>query len=72
MTNPASDNKILDFHGLTVRPYGSYKGVPVRMILHPYTHYSLKQASLEAHCSLGELCRAIIVQWVSEHNDNAE
>ena len=72
MTNPASDNKLLDFHGLTIRPHGSYKGVPVRMTLHPDTHCSLKQASLEAHCSLGELCRAIVMQWVSEHETDSQ
>ena len=74
MTNPASDNTIIDFHGLTIRPYGSYKGVkdlqPVRVMLHPDAVWSLKRASFEAHCSLGELCRAIIMQWVSEHSNN--
>lgn len=77
MTNPVPDNnKILDFRGLTIRPYGSYKGVkdlqPVRVMLHPDAVWSLKQASFEAHCSLGELCRAIIMQWVSEYNDTTK
>ena len=77
MTNPVPDNdKLLDFHGLTVRPYGSHKGVKnlpsIRAMLPPDAVWSLKQAASEAHCSYGELCRAIIMQWVSEHNDNAE
>lgn len=66
MTNP--DN-LISFHGLTIRPYGSYKGVPVRVLLNPDTAWSLKQASAEAHCSIGEMCRAIIMHWVSDHND---
>ena len=71
MTNP-DNSTLINFHGLTIRPYGSYKGVSVRVLLNPDTAWSLKQASVEAHCSIGELCRAILMQWVSEHNDNAE
>lgn len=76
MTNhvPDNNNTTLDFHGLTIRPYGSYKGVkdlqPVRVMLHPDAVWTLKRVSFEAHCSLGELCRAIIMQWLSEHNDD--
>ena len=61
----------LDFHGLTVRPYGSSKGVrslpSIRVMLPPDAVWSLKQAASEAHCSYGELCRAILMQWVSDH-----
>lgn len=75
MTNPVLDNdKLLDFHGLTVRPYGSHRDVKslpsIRVMLHPDAVWSLKQTAFEAHCSLGELCRAILMHWVSEHNDN--
>ena len=75
MTNPASDNNtLINFHGLTVRPYGSSRGVKnlpsIRVMLPPDAVWSLKQAASQAHCSYGELCRAILMQWVSEHNDN--
>ena len=29
--------------------------------------WTLKRASFEAHCSVSELCHAIVMQWMSEH-----
>ena len=62
---------IIEMFGLTLRTFGTKKGVkdskPVRLMLHPDAMWALKRASFEAHCSLSELCHAIVMQWLSEH-----
>ena len=62
---------IVEMFGLKLRMFGTKKGVkelkPVRLMLHPDAMWTLKRASFEAHCSLSELCHAIVVQWMSEH-----
>ena len=62
---------IIEMFGLTLRTFGTKKGVkdlkPVRLMLHPDAMWTLKRASFEAHCSLSELCNAVVMQWLSEH-----
>ena len=62
---------IVEMFGLKLRMFGTKKGVkelkPVRLMLHPDAMWTLKRASFEAHCSLSELCHAIVMQWMSEH-----
>lgn len=62
---------IIEMFGLTLRTFGTKKGVkdlkPVRLLLHPDAMWTLKRASFEAHCSLSELCNAVVMQWLSEH-----
>ena len=65
------DDRTIEMFGLTLRTFGTKKGVkdlkPVRLMLHPDAMWTLKRASFEAHCSVGELCNAIVMQWLSEH-----
>ena len=78
MTNPIPDNnnKLLDFHGLTIRPFGTKKGVkdlkPIRLMVTDDAMWKLKCVSFEAHCSLGEFCHAIVMQWLSEHESEIQ
>lgn len=75
-TIETTETKTIDFHGLTIRPYGTAKNTkelkPVRLMLHPDTMWTLKCASFEAHCSLGELCHAIVMQWLQEHESDIQ
>ena len=78
MTNPIPDNnnKLLDFHGLTIRPYGTAKNTkalkPIRLMVTDDAMWKLKCASFDAHCSLGEFCHAIVMQWLSEHESEIQ
>ena len=51
--------------------FGTKKGVkdlkPVRLMVTDDAMWTLKRASFEAHCSVSELCHAIVMQWMSEH-----
>ena len=57
--------------GLTLRTFGTKKGVKdlnqVRLMVTDDASWKLKCASFEARCSVGELCHAIVMQWLSEH-----
>lgn len=72
-TKPTETIETIDFHGLTIRPFGVAKNTkeltPVRLMLSADVVWTLKRAAFEAHCSLGEMCRAIVLQWLSEHDD---
>ena len=65
------DDKIIEMFGLTLRTFGTKKGVkdlkPVRLMVTDDAMWTLKRASFEAHCSVAELCHAIVMQWMSEH-----
>lgn len=71
-----TETKTIDFHGLTIRPYGTAKNTkelkPVRLMLHPDAMWTLKRASFEAHCSLSELCNAIVMQWLNKHESDIQ
>lgn len=62
---------IIELYGLTLRTFGTKKGVkdlkPVRLMVTDDAMWKLKCASFSAHCSVGELCNAIIMKWLSEH-----
>ena len=62
---------IIEMFGLQLRTFGTKKGVkdlkPVRLMVTDDAMWKLKCASFSAHCSVGELCNAIIMQWLSEH-----
>ena len=62
---------IIELYGLTLRTFGTKKGVkdlkPVRLMVTDDAMWALKRASFEAHCSLSELCNAIVMRWLSEH-----
>ena len=64
-------DKIIEMFGLTLRTFGTKKGVkdlkPVRLMVTDDAMWTLKRASFEAHCSVSELCHAIVMQWMSEH-----
>ena len=64
-------DKIVEMFGLKLRTFGTKKGVkdlnPVRLMVTDDAMWTLKRASFEAHCSLSELCNAIVMQWLSEH-----
>ena len=64
-------DKIIEMFGLTLRTFGTKKGVkdlkPVRLMVTDDAMWTLKRASFSAHCSVGELCHAIVMQWLSEH-----
>ena len=64
-------DKIIEMFGLTLRTFGTKKGVkdlkPVRLMVTDDAMWTLKRASFEAHCSVAELCHAIVMQWMSEH-----
>ena len=77
MTNPVPDNnKTIDFHGLTIRPFGTKKGVkdlkPIRLMVTDDAMWKLKCLAFEAHCSLSEFCNAIVMQWLSEHETDSQ
>ena len=65
------DDRTIEMFGLTLRMFGTKKGVkdlkPVRLMVTDDTMWALKRASFEAHCSVAELCHAIVMQWMSEH-----
>ena len=65
------DDKIIEMFGLTLRTFGTKKGVkdlkPVRLMVTDDAMWALKCASFNAHCSVSELCHAIVMQWMSEH-----
>ena len=65
------DDRTVDMFGLTLRAFGTKKGVkdlkPIRLMVTDDAMWTLKRASFEAHCSLSELCNAIVMQWLSEH-----
>ena len=62
---------IVELYGLILRTFGTKKGVkdlrPIRLMVTDDAMWKLKRASFEAHCSVGELCNAIVMQWLSEH-----
>ena len=62
---------IVEMFGLTLRTFGTKKGVkdskPVRLMVPDDAMWALKRASFEAHCSGSELCHAIVMQWLGEH-----
>ena len=62
---------IVELYGLTLRTFGTKKGVkelkPIRLMVTDDAMWKLKCASFGAHCSVGELCNAIVMQWLSEH-----
>mgnify|MGYP003533772232 CR=1 FL=1 len=64
-------DKIIEMFGLTLRTFGTKKGVkdlkPIRLMVTDDAMWKLKCASFSAHCSVGELCNAIVMQWLSEH-----
>ena len=64
-------DKIIEMFGLTLRMFGTKKGVkdlkPIRLMVTDDAMWALKRASFEAHCSVGELCHAIVTQWLGEH-----
>ena len=64
-------DKIIEMFGLTLRTFGTKKGVkdlkPIRLMVTDDAMWKLKCASFSAHCSVGELCHAIVMQWLSEH-----
>ena len=65
------DDRTIEMFGLTLRTFGTKKGVkdlkPVRLMVTDDAMWTLKRASFSAHCSVGELCHAIVTQWLSEH-----
>ena len=62
---------IIEMFGLKLRTFGTKKGVkelkPIRLMVTDDAMWQLKRASFEAHCSVGELCHAIVSQWLNEH-----
>ena len=62
---------IIELYGLTLRTFGTKKGVkdlkPIRLMVTDDAMWTLKRASFSAHCSVGELCHAIVTAWISEH-----
>lgn len=71
MENVKELDGAIDFHGLKIRPYGTKKGtkdlMPIRLMVTEDTMWTLKKAAFEGHCSIGELCHAIVMQWLQEH-----
>ena len=65
------DDRTIEMFGLTLRTFGTKKGVkdlkPVRLMVTDDAMWQLKSASFGAHCSVGELCHAIVMKWLSEH-----
>ena len=57
--------------GLTLRTFGTKKGVKdlkqIRLMMNDDAMLKLKCASFEARCSVGEICNAIVMQWLNEH-----
>jgi hypothetical protein len=66
----------IDFHGLKIRPFGTKKGTkelkPIRLMVTEDTMWTLKKAAFEARCSVGELCHAIVTQWLNEHESEIQ
>ena len=64
-------NLAAQMFGLTLRMFGTKKGVKdmkqIRLMVTDDAMGKLKCASFEARCSIGELCHAIVMQWLSEH-----
>ena len=62
---------IVEMFGLKLRTFGTKKGVkdlkPIRLMVTADAMWKLKCASFSAHASVGELCNAIVMQWLSEH-----
>ena len=62
---------IVELYGLKLRTFGTKKGVkdlkPIRLMVTDDAMWQLKSASFGAHCSVGELCHAIVMKWLSEH-----
>ena len=62
---------IIEMFDLKLRTFGTKKGVkdlkPIRLMVDDDTMWKLKCASFSAHCSVGELCNAIVTKWLSEH-----
>ena len=67
------DDRTIEMFGLTLRMFGTKKGVkdlkPLRRMVTDDTMWALKRASFEAHCSVAELYHAKVMQWMSEHED---
>lgn len=67
---------IIEMFGLKLRTFGTKKGVkdlkPIRLMVNDDAMWKLKCASFGAHCSVGELCNAIIMQWLSEHENDIQ
>ena len=65
------DDRTIEMFGLTLRTFGAKKGIkdlkPIRLMVTDDTMWALKRASFSAHCSVGELCHAIVMRWLSEH-----
>ena len=65
------DDRTVDMFGLTLRTFGTKKGVkelkPIRLMVTDDAMWTLKCLAFEGHCSLSELCNAIVMQWLSEH-----
>ena len=70
------DDRTVDMFGLTLRTFGTKKGVkdlkPVRLMMADDAMWTLKRLAFEAHCSLSELCNAIVMQWLSEHETDSQ
>ena len=64
-------DRTIEMFGLKLRTFGTKKGVkdlkPVRLMVTDDAMWTLKCASFNAHCSVSELCHAIVMQWLSEH-----
>lgn len=64
-------DRIIEMFGLKLRTFGTKKGVkdlkPIRLMVTDDAMWRLKCASFSAHCSVGELCNAIVMQWLNEH-----
>ena len=64
---------IIEMFGLKLRMFGTKKDVkvkelkPIRLMVTDDAMWKLKCASFSAHCSVGELCNAVVMQWLSEH-----
>ena len=62
---------IIEMFGLELRMFGTKKGVkdlkPIRLMVTDDVMWKLKCASFSAHCSVGELCNAIVMKWLQEH-----
>ena len=62
---------IVEMFDLKLRTFGTKKGVkelkPIRLMVDDDASWKLKCASFSAHCSVGELCNAIIMKWLQEH-----
>ena len=70
------DDRTVDMFGLTLRTFGTKKGVkdlkPVRLMVTDDAMWKLKCLAFEGHCSLSELCNAIVMQWLGEHETDSQ